>query len=76
MAVDKPGHGGHIKRPCTDTAATLKEEPRGAGAFLFSLFCCRRENDGLPDEGTEALHVGHGGIVGGLLSGAGVCHDL
>jgi len=35
VAVGEPGHGGHIERLGADTAASLKEEPRGAGAFLF-----------------------------------------
>lgn len=38
VAVDKPGHGGHIERAGTDTTDALKEEPRGAGAFCFHHF--------------------------------------
>lgn len=62
MAVGEPGHGGHIERFGADTAASLKEEPRGAGAFLIMGW----RDSGLKsaaaksgrDEGAEALDVG------------------
>lgn len=75
MAVGEPGHGGHIERAGTDTSDALKEEPRGAGAFLLTIDEFFGKSRG-GNKGAEALHVGDGGIVGGFLSGAGVGNDL